>query len=83
MRAFPLIAILLLLASIEPVLAASLSRQDAMSRAQSAGYTLISKTEPAPGSWDIWASKDGIAYEIKINANNGTLIAAVPVEDND
>ncbi len=44
---------------------------------------LISKTEQAPGAWDVWASKDGIAYEVKINANDGSLIAAVPVEDND
>jgi hypothetical protein len=83
MRELPLIALLLILASIGPSNAASITRQDAVSRAQSAGYTLISKTEPAPGSWDIWASKDGIAYEVKINANDGSVIAAVPVEDND
>jgi hypothetical protein len=76
-------ALTVLSTSTWPARAASLSRQDAASRAQSAGFMLISKTEQAPGAWDVWASKDGIAYEVKINANDGSLIAAVPVEDND
>jgi hypothetical protein len=75
--------LMMCLTSIAPSWAATLTRQDAVSRAQSAGYTLISKTEPASGAWDIWASRDGIAYEVKINAENGSVMAAVPVEDND
>ena len=81
MRALALIALLPFLASVGTSHAASITRQDAVSRAQSAGYSLVSKAEPAAGSWDIWASKDGIAYEIK--ENDGSLIAAVPMDDND
>ena len=63
--------------------AATLSREDALSRVQSDGYGLVSKAEEAPGSWDVWASKDGIPYEVKINAADGSVIAAVPLEAND
>ena len=83
MRATFFITSVLLFASAIPCFAASITRQDAVSRAQSAGYSLISKTEAAPGSWDVWASKEGIAYEVKINARDGSLMTAIPVEDND
>lgn len=62
---------------------AATSRDEILSRAKSAGYSLIAKTEFSGGTWDVWASKDGIAYEMKFNANDGALIAAVPVDAND
>jgi hypothetical protein len=77
------LVLLILATSGSAVCAASISRDDAASRVLSAGYTRVSKTEPAPGSWDVWASRDGIPYEVKVSATDGTLVAAVPVEDND
>ena len=70
-------------ASTLPCAADSISSDAAVSRALSAGYRLVSKTEAAPGAWDIWASKDGIAYEVKIDARNGSLMTAIPLDDND
>lgn len=83
MRAAYLITLLLAATAAQPLLASSVSREDAMARVQSAGYSLVSKTDAAPGVWDVWASKDGIAYRVKVNARDGTLIAAIPVEVDD
>lgn len=63
--------------------AAATTRDEILSRAKSAGYSLIAKTEYAGNTWDVWASKDGIAYEMKFSAQDGALLAAVPVDAND
>jgi hypothetical protein len=43
----------------------------------------VSKTEAAPQGWNVWASKDGIAYEVRIDARNGRTIAVIPMENDD
>lgn len=69
---------------LSPALAQAITTKEAAAdRARAEGYVLVSKTEEAPGVWDVWASRDGIAYEVKIDARDGALIKAIPVEDND
>lgn len=72
----------LLLAAAMPAHAA-ISQEDAVARAQSAGFSLVSRAESAPGNWDLWASKDGIPYEVKIDSQDGSLLQAIPLEAND
>jgi hypothetical protein len=83
MSARIILALSLLAISSEASQAATISREDATARVRSAGFTLVSKAEPTPGAWEVWASRDGIPYEVKVNASDGSLLAAVPVEDND
>lgn len=69
---------------VAPALADSIKTGEAAAdRVKSEGYSLISKAEAVPGAWDVWASKDGIAYEVKIDAGSGAVVKAVPVDDND
>ncbi len=83
MRASCVALFLLASTAVVPALASTVSREDAMARVHSAGYPLVSRTDPAPGGWDVWASKDGIVYKVEVNANDGTLMAATPVENDD
>lgn len=77
-------ACLLICGLIAPAFAQEVTtREAAADRARAEGYSLVSKTDPAPGAWDVWASRDGIAYEVKIDARDGSVIKAIPVEDND
>lgn len=81
MRRFLLATLLFGLAATQA--SAATSRDEILSRAKSAGYRMIAKAEFSGDTWDVWASKDGIPYEMKFNADDGALIAAVPVDAND
>lgn len=63
--------------------AAPLSRQDAKDRVLADGFTSVAKTEVAPDAWRVWAAKDGVAYEINVDANTGVLTKVVALDPDD
>jgi hypothetical protein len=57
------------------------SAQQAESIALAVGYPLVEKAELVNDRWDVWASKDGIAYNLQIDARTGFFIKESPADD--
>jgi hypothetical protein len=57
------------------------SRQQAESIALAVGYPLVEKAELVDHRWDVWASKDGIAYQLQVDPQTGFFIKELPADD--
>lgn len=61
----------------------ALTAQQAAADVLKDGYTRVALTERAPDAWDVWASKDGMSYEVKIDPKTGSVIQQVPIDGDD
>ena len=62
---------------------APITSQQASDRVLADGFALVVKTEAALGTWNVWASKDGLPYEVKVDAVTGSVVVSTPVGDDD
>ena len=60
---------------------ADITRQQASDRVLADGFALVSRTEAVPGLWDVWASKNGLPYEVTIDAATGSIVTRTPIAD--
>ena len=63
-----------------------LTSDDAAAEVLASGFARVAKAEATSSiqrGWDVWASKDGIAYIITIDAGTGLVLAATPAVADD
>lgn len=56
---------------------------DAVADAATNGYSKIALAEHSRKEWEVWASKDGLSYELKIDAQTGAVLQTIPLDSDD